>query len=150
MLWGEVGRWGGGVVDGPMNSPEPICPFNFFQVGVYQCINVPVMSLTSSIYYHFIILPSSVTLTFNLRNCFTKNPYLKKGKKISFLLGGGGRPFGGVMGVWGRGRRMDRRTGPNQFAPSTSSKLGVLMYKLCKLCSSQPQFMTILSFDLQV
>ena len=46
--------------------------------------------------------------------------------KIFFFLGGGG--VGGVGGwrVWGegRGRWMDRRTGPNQFAPSTSSKLG--------------------------
>ena len=36
--------------------------------------------------------------------------------------------FGGEggMGVKGRdgGRWMDRRTGPNQFAPSTSSKFG--------------------------
>ena len=35
------------------------------------------------------------------------------------------------------GRLMDRRTSPNQFAPSTSSKLGhnnALMYKLCKSC----------------
>ena len=28
-------------------------------------------------------------------------------------------------GVLGRGRWMDRRTGPNQFAPSTSSKLEI-------------------------
>ena len=35
--------------------------------------------------------------------------------------GGGGR---GVC-VCGGGRWMDRRTGLNQFAPSTSSKLGV-------------------------
>ena len=35
------------------------------------------------------------------------------------------KKFRGVGGeaVWGRGRWMDRRTGPNQFAPSTS-KLG--------------------------
>ena len=43
---------------------------------------------------------------------FTKNPNLKKKK-----LGGGGKA--------GRGDRWtDRRTGRNQFAPSTSSKLG--------------------------
>ena len=29
-----------------------------------------------------------------------------------------------IIGGWGRGRWMDRRTGTNQFAPSTSSKLG--------------------------
>ena len=45
---------------------------------------------------------------------FTKNPYIKT------------KFFGVVVGGWGRveGRCMDRRTGPNQFAPSTSSKLG--------------------------
>ena len=38
-----------------------------------------------------------------------------------FLEGGGG---GGRVG-WGRRYKwIDRRTGPNQFAPSTSSKLG--------------------------
>ena len=34
--------------------------------------------------------------------------------------------LGGVSRGGGRGRWMDRRTGPNQFAPSTSSKLGAL------------------------
>ena len=52
----------------------------------------------------------------NLRIFFTKNPNLKKEKK---LVGG---VVGGVSG--GKGRMMDRRTGPNQFAPSTSVKLG--------------------------
>ena len=47
---------------------------------------------------------------------FTKNPNLKK------KLGEGGGEGGG--GGRGRCRWMDRRTGPNQFAPSTSSKLG--------------------------
>ena len=55
----------------------------------------------------------------------------KKKKFFFFFLGGGG----GGGGEGGRGGRcMDRRTGPNQFAPSTSSKLGhnnALMYKLC-------------------
>ena len=41
-----------------------------------------------------------------------------KSKKKSFW-GGAGAGWGG-----GRGRLMDRRTGPNHFAPSTSSKLG--------------------------
>ena len=52
---------------------------------------------------------------------FTQNPNLKK--KFWVGVGGGGG-----------GRWMDRRTGPNQLAPSTSSKLGhnnALMYKLC-------------------
>ena len=40
------------------------------------------------------------------------------------LGGGGGGGGGGGMGYGGRGRWMDKRTGPNQFAPSTSSKLG--------------------------
>ena len=35
-------------------------------------------------------------------------------KKMGWVWGGGR----------GRGRWTDRRTGPNQFAPSTSSKLG--------------------------
>ena len=39
-----------------------------------------------------------------------------KSKKKLFL-GGGGR---GCEAGWGMGRWMDRRTGPNQFAPSTS------------------------------
>ena len=43
---------------------------------------------------------------------FTKNQNLKK-KSGRRGMGGGGR-----------GRWMDRRTGPNQSAPSTSSKLG--------------------------
>ena len=46
----------------------------------------------------------------------TKIPNLKK---FFFFFGGGGGGRGG-----GRGRWMDRRTGPIQFAPSTSSKLG--------------------------
>ena len=39
----------------------------------------------------------------------------------------------GGGGVWGRGRWMDRRAFQNEFASSTSSKLGhnnALMYKL--------------------
>ena len=48
--------------------------------------------------------------------CFTKNPNLK-----NFFFEGGGKKGAGV--VWGD-RWMDRRTGPNQFHPSTSSKLG--------------------------
>ena len=44
-----------------------------------------------------------------------KNPNLRE-KKTE----GVGRRGWGVMG----GRWMDGRTGPNQFAPSTSSKLG--------------------------
>ena len=49
---------------------------------------------------------------------FTQNPNLKR-----IFFGGGvrgaARWCGGVGGRW-----MDRRPGPNQFAPSTSSKLG--------------------------
>ena len=46
---------------------------------------------------------------------FTQIPNLKK-KIFFFFFGGGGG---------GRGNRlMDRLTGPNQFAPSTSSKVG--------------------------
>ena len=40
----------------------------------------------------------------------------KKKNSVSFFLGGGG---GGERCRW-----KDRHTGPNQFAPSTSSKLG--------------------------
>ena len=47
---------------------------------------------------------------------FIKNPNLKQ--KNMFFWGGGA---GGGRG-WGR--LTDRRTGPNQFAPSTSLKLG--------------------------
>ena len=71
-----------------------------------------------------------MTLTFNLLayNFFHKESksYKKKKKKKKkniFLFGGrGGRAEVGG----GRGRWMDRRTGPNQFASSTSSKLGAL------------------------
>ena len=53
---------------------------------------------------------------------FTQNPNLKR-KKFFFFFGGGG---GGVVAGWVcvGGRWMDRQTGPNQFAPSTSSKSG--------------------------
>ena len=44
-------------------------------------------------------------------------------KKDFFLGGGGGVGLGRSVGLWGD-RWMDRRTSPNQFAPSTSSKLG--------------------------
>ena len=54
---------------------------------------------------------------------FTKNPNLKKKKKIFFFGGGGG---GGEGEGVGGNRWTDRRRGPNQFAPSTSSKLGSL------------------------
>ena len=46
---------------------------------------------------------------------FTQNPNLKK-KKFFFFVGGGGG--GGEVGCVWRCRWMDRRTGPNQFAPS--------------------------------
>ena len=54
-------------------------------------------------------------------NLFDKESISKK--NVCFFFWGGG---GGGGGGWGRvgGRCMDRRTGPNQFAPSTSSKLG--------------------------
>ena len=49
-------------------------------------------------------------------NFFTKNP------NLNYLFGGCGL---GVWGeVWGGGGWVDGRTGPYQFAPSTSSKLG--------------------------
>ena len=51
---------------------------------------------------------------------FTKNPNLKKKEKKG---GGAGGGWGWGRGAWlGRARQ----TGPNQFAPSTSSKLGAL------------------------
>ena len=52
-------------------------------------------------------------------NCFHR-----ESKSIFFFVGGGGG--GGWRDGLGerRGRWMDRRTGPIQFAPSTSSKLG--------------------------
>ena len=50
---------------------------------------------------------------------FTKIPNVKKKKK----RGGGGRGRDAVGGG-GRDGRMDSLTGPNQFLPSTSSKLG--------------------------
>ena len=43
--------------------------------------------------------------------------FFHKESKSDFFAGGGG-------GGRGRSRWMDRQTGPKQFAPSTSSKLG--------------------------
>ena len=59
------------------------------------------------------------------------------GNKIPFFFGGGGEygmgGGGGWDGGWGGGRVvcvgdrwMDRQTGGNRFAPSTSSKLGAM------------------------
>ena len=51
--------------------------------------------------------------------------FFHKESKSKNKIGGGGGGWGrgeGEGGGWGRGRWMDRRTGPNQFAPSTSSK----------------------------
>ena len=75
---------------------------------------------------------------------FTKNPNLKKNFVCVCVCvcggGGGGRGIHKESKskkknfVCGGGRWMDRRTGPNQFASLTSSKLGgitALMYKLC-------------------
>ena len=45
---------------------------------------------------------------------FHKESKSKKKNFFFFWRGGGGEAG------WGRGRWMDRRTGPNQFAPSTS------------------------------
>ena len=56
----------------------------------------------------------------NLRSFFTKNPNLKK-RRIFFSGGGGGGGGGWVVRVGVGKGYMD---GPNQFAPSTSSKLG--------------------------
>ena len=69
---------------------------------------------------------------------FYKESKSKKGKKNTFsyfFFFGGGRGAGGG----GRGRWMNRRTGPNQFAPSTSSKLGAqqcINIKVMSLTSS--------------
>ena len=57
-------------------------------------------------------------------NFFTKNPNQKKKNfffVVVFFWGGGGRR--GVRGS-GRGRWMDRQTGPNQFAPFNFFKVG--------------------------
>ena len=68
------GRVGGGVgglsrgVDGWTDEQaQTNLPLQLLRSWALKFINVQVMSLTSSIYDHFIILPSSVTLTFNLR-----------------------------------------------------------------------------------
>ena len=48
--WRRGLMWGGGergYMDGQTNRPKLICPFNFFEVGG--------MTMTSSIYSHFII-----------------------------------------------------------------------------------------------
>ena len=85
-----------------------------------------------------------MTLTFNLPThefFFTQNPNLKKNcvcggegggghkeSKAKRNWGGGGGGGKVWWGEWGWGEvyvdGLDRRTGPNQFAPSTSSKLG--------------------------
>ena len=49
---------------------------NYAKLFWNPCINAEVMAWTSSIYYHFIIWPSSVTLTFNLpEQCFKWHCY---------------------------------------------------------------------------
>ena len=55
MLARCVGVWG--LMDGQTNRPKPVYSFNFFDVGGggIKCINVQVISLTNSIYDHFII-----------------------------------------------------------------------------------------------
>ena len=60
------GRGGGGMgVDGRTDEQaKPICPLNFFEVGVITMHKYIVMALTNSIYDHSIISPASVTLTF--------------------------------------------------------------------------------------
>ena len=79
---------------------------------------------------------------------------------------GGGRGGGGLesvnffhkesnggRGAGGRGRWirwMDKGTVPNQFAPSTSSKLGASQCINVQVMSLTSSIMTILSFDLQV
>ena len=61
-------------------------------------------------------------------NFFHKESKSKKINKNFFLGGGRGDRLGdwggGGVGVGWGGTWMDSRTGPNQFAPSTSSKLG--------------------------
>ena len=55
-------KLGGGGGDKWTDRPKPISPFNFFEVG-----GITMHKCTSSIYDHFIIWPSTVTLTFNIR-----------------------------------------------------------------------------------
>ena len=40
-------------MDGQTNRPKPIAPSTSSKLGTLHCINVQVMSLTSSIYDHF-------------------------------------------------------------------------------------------------
>ena len=51
----------------------------------------------------------------------TQNPNLKKN---IYFFGGVGLGGVGWVCVGGGGRQIDRQRGPNQFAPSTTSKLG--------------------------
>ena len=80
-------------------------------------------------------------------NFFTKNPNLKK---IVFLGGGG---VCGEGGCW-EGKMDGQTNKPKPICPIQLLRSwghnNALMYKLCKLCPRQAQFMTILSFDLQV
>ena len=55
--------------------------------------------------------------------CFSQRT--QKLKKIFLFVGRGGRGWRGMgRGVGGKGKWMDRRSGPNQFAPSTAAKFG--------------------------
>ena len=78
------------------------------------------------------------------------NFFHKESKSKKKNLGGGG----GCEGGWGEGKMDGQTNKPKPICPFNFFKVGghnnALMYKLCKLCPLQAQFMTILSFDLQV
>ena len=86
-----------------------------------------VMSPTSSIYDHFYHLTVKCDLVRQPTDLhfLHKQSQSKKNVFFFFFFFGGGGGGGGVgRGEGGRGRWMDRGTSPNQFAPSTFSKLG--------------------------
>ena len=97
--------------------------------------------MTSSIYDHFIIFPSSVTLTFDLPTYdFFHKEYKSKKKFFFFFFGGGGGGEGAAEGVGAAGRGVDRWTEeqsqtnlPLQLLRSWGHN-NALMTKLCKLC----------------
>ena len=90
-----------------------------------------VMSPTSSIYDHFYHLTVKCDLGRQPTDLHFFHKESQSKKNVFFFIffyflgglgGGGGGGVGGVRG--GRCRWMDRGTSPNQFAPSTFSKLG--------------------------
>ena len=127
-------------MDGQTNRPKPICPFNFFEVGGHNNALMYKLCPWQAQYlwpfYHLTYKCDLDLQNINLRFFFTKNPNLKL--KLKKWEGG--------AGVDGWTDEQAQTNLPLQLLWSWGHN-NALMYKLWPW---QGQFMTILSFDLQV